>query len=39
MRNRSKLDPDFAPAYTGLAENYAYQAYTNWLPPTAWVTA
>jgi len=27
------LDPDFAPAYLGLGETYAFMAYTGWSPP------
>jgi TolB-like protein/Tfp pilus assembly protein PilF len=34
-----ELDPAFAAAYTGLAANYAFQAYTNRLPPSAWSDA
>jgi serine/threonine protein kinase/Tfp pilus assembly protein PilF len=34
-----ELDRTFAAAYTGLAQNYAYQAYTNRLPTTVYVQA
>ena len=31
-----KLDPSFAPAYTGLAENYAFSAYMRTSSPDDW---
>jgi TolB-like protein/DNA-binding winged helix-turn-helix (wHTH) protein/Flp pilus assembly protein TadD len=33
------LDPSFAPAYTGLAENYAYKAFTRTSAPADWLEA
>ena len=34
-----QLDPSFAPAYTGLAENYAYMAFMGFSGPDGWLEA
>jgi TolB-like protein/DNA-binding winged helix-turn-helix (wHTH) protein/cytochrome c-type biogenesis protein CcmH/NrfG len=34
-----QLDPSFAPAYAGLAENYAYMAFMGFSAPDGWLEA